>query len=205
MTTAAYGQPGPPDTAAPADGPEGGRARRPGTGSGGPLCALPRTSRARRPRIQAATAADGEALLAGKLAADRVPPPAGGSGPGPRRPGDAASQRLSHRGDHHGGQVPRAGTGAGRQAAATRTGSGKGVPLIASLLPVIPGRHVLARPACQPGQPHLAARPASSRGPPAPGKDPPSLMPHAPRNRCPDLPHDRQVPQGRTEPPASLT
>src|ERR1700676_3407813 len=112
MTTAAYGQPGPPDTAAaPADGRKAGRARRPGTGSGGPLGALPRTSRARRPRIQAATAADGEALLPGKPAADRVTPPAGGSGPGPRRPGDAASQRFSHRGDHHGGQVPRAGTG----------------------------------------------------------------------------------------------
>src|ERR1700692_2556129 len=53
-------------------------------------CAPPDLARP-APAIQAATAADGEALLPGKLAADRVTPPAGGSGPGPRRPGDAAS------------------------------------------------------------------------------------------------------------------
>ena len=191
-----------------------GRRRRargwPGRRTGAPTrhgqrralrCAPPDLARPAHP-IQAATAAD-EALLAGKLAADRVTPPAGGSGPGPRRPGDAASQRLSHRGDHHGGQV--------------RTDRDRGQPACSGHKDEQRQRRPAHRlsapghpPPPHPGQTCRPARtaPSGSTACQLPRttrarQDPPSLMPHPPRNRCPDLPHDRQVPQaGRSLPPA---
>jgi CubicO group peptidase (beta-lactamase class C family) len=138
MDSATYVRPESPDgAAAHVDGQEVEWRVHPELATAGLWCTpadLVRLAQA----LQAAVAGDAGALLPRELAQDMVTPQLGDWGLGLRISGSGVNARFSHGGENYGYECALIGTVFDRNAAAVMTSSDHGVPLISSLLSVIP-------------------------------------------------------------------